>query len=354
MIATTWHNLYTLENEFIKEKAYLKRIADDLKKKTIILIEGAHSEENLVYKESAPDEERGIVSIEREFQNKGYRFHRVLSTDKRLKDFLAIADIAFIYAHGEYGEDGRIQGWLDYINVKYPGSGLSASAICCDKLHFKHIVKGAGLPTPDFFEINNDDSSTQLRYKVEKLGYPIMIKHRRGGSSLGITLIENEFSLSEWENNTPVTDRGNYFGESYIDGDFVTLGVINIDRKYYILPYLRAQTSTKFYDAATKLGNENCEVFFTLNEGFSMEVVNTLEVLAKNAFLSTGCEGIARVDIMICRGNPYLLEINTIPGISPNSNFTKMFTHFGFTYEDLLVAVMNTANLKEKNHTMVK
>jgi D-alanine-D-alanine ligase len=331
------------------EKLSLDLLKENLKRKYVVLIEGGHSQENLVYKDAAPDEERGILSIADSFDKMGLNYRKLLSTDVHVRDHLAIADLTFIYAHGEYGEDGRLQGWLDYLNVAYPGPGLSASALCSDKLHFKYVIRGAGISTPEFFSIEKRESFGSLVTKAESLGYPVMLKDRRGGSSLGITLIADRHEMKTWYTSHQGDDLNKYFIEKFIDGEFATVGIIRLDSGYYVLPVLTASTEARFYDAATKLGKEGNNVSFTLESGFDPDAILEIRNIAWEAFTSTECEGIGRVDIMISDGKYYVLEINTIPGISRNSNFTAMFTSLGFTYDELILAVINTAYSKRKD-----
>lgn len=346
MNISTYKDESDLKVRYKTEKLLLDKVKASLNEKLIIHIEGRHSEENIIYKESAPDEERGILSISETFYSMGIKYRRVLSTDPKIKDYLSIADFVFIYAHGEYGEDGRMQGWLDYIVVDYPGPGIFASSLCCDKLNFKCVIKGAGVKTPDFKEISPIDNLVSLYEKVSELGYRVMFKDRKCGSSIGITLVKNEEDLAQWLSDNSGKDINKYFIEKYIGDIFVIVDIIQISAGYYILSVLTAKTEAKFYDTETKIGTENHTVQFTLGGGFTTKIQKMLKDTAWSAFKSSACEGIGRVDIMIINDEAYVFEINTIPGISKNSNFTKMFTSFGFTYEELLLAVMNTAFLK--------
>lgn len=328
------------------EKNKLAGLKEKLDDQFIILIEGDHSEENRIYTNHAPSEIRGILSIDDALNSMGFKYKRVISTDKKIKNYLDIADFAFIYAQGEYGEDGRIQGWLDYIGVDYPGPGIAASALCCDKLYFKYVIHGAGVRTPVFDEIAVTDSRESIKEKAKMLGLPVMFKDRMGGSSLGITLISDDNDLDNWLSAESSRPYNKYFIEKYIAGTFVTAGIILLSTGYYILPVLTAETETEFYDAASKLGKGDGEVKYCLG-GFSPEITRMLKETAWAAFCHSGCEGIARVDLMLKDNKAWVLEINTIPGISRGGNFTQMFTSLGFSYEEMLLAVMNTAYLKK-------
>lgn len=330
----------------VREKSVLASLKKSLANKFIILIEGDHSEENKVYTSDAPSEIRGVLSIDDTLSSMGFNYKRVASTDKKIKDYFNVADFVFIYAQGEYGEDGRIQGWLDYIGVDYPGPGIAASALCCDKLYFKYVINGAGVRTPPFNKIVATDNRETIAEKVRTLDFPVMLKDRMGGSSLGITLLSDKKSLDDWLSTESSRPYSKYFIEKYIKGTFVTVGIILLSTGYYILPVLTAETETDFYDAAMKLGKSDSEVKFRLG-GFSSKLITIIKETAWTAFTHSGCEGIARVDMILKDNKAWVLEINTIPGISREGNFTQMFTSLGFTYEELILAIMNTAYLKK-------
>lgn len=343
----------TIRFNIAKEKETIYNNLNELKGKFIVLIEGDHSEENRIYTEQADDEIRGILAVDNSLKKMGFNYKRVASTDKRIKDYLSVADYAFIYAQGEYGEDGRIQGWLDYLNIDYPGPGVSASSICCDKLYFKHVMKSSSVKTADYFEIVESDDIKKLKEKARKLGYPVMLKERLGGSSLGITLVNNDDDLIYWFQHQSLKGSTSYFMEKFISGKFVTVGIIKMSRGYYVLPVLSAETDSKFYDAESKLGKGENSIHYHLGGGFSSEMQQSIKKLAWQAFKNTGCEGISRVDMMIEGNDIFVLEINTIPGISRGGNFTQMFTSFGFSYDEMILAIMNTAYMKKNTQEKI-
>lgn len=332
------------------EKMALQQLKQKLMHKHIILIEGNHSDENKIYTEAAPADIRGILSIEAALQALGLHFTRVKTTAPDLNTFLSRCDYVLIYAHGIFGEDGRLQGWLEYIGVDYPGPGVSASALCCDKLYFKHLMRACKIQTPAYEELVEDDNAFTLHTKAVTLGYPVMIKERQGGSSLGITLIANRTALHVWlsqRDNKPVSA---YFMEKYIDGVFATVGIIQLTSGYYVLPVFSVKTGAPFYDADTKIGKPGTALTSQLN-AFPEAIADTLRHTAWDAFTHAGCEGLARVDFVLGADGPWILEINTIPGLSRTANFTQMFTALGFSYEELILAVMNTAFIKPSRQT---
>ncbi|XWO13534.1 D-alanine--D-alanine ligase [Candidatus Hepatincola sp. Pdp] len=331
------------------EKESLHKFKQELTNKFIILVEGNHSEENKFYKNNAPSEILGIQSINEVLHNLELKFLRIKSTDPKLKEYLNYCDYVFIYAQGEFGEDGRLQGWLDYIGKDYPGSGVSASAICCDKLYFKHIMKASGIKTPDYQILFKSDDYFSFKSKADNIGYPLMIKERTGGSSLGITLIVTETELKIWFENKTRKSTDQYLMEKFLDGNFATVGIINLSDGYYILPILSVETDSRFYDADLKLSKSNNIIKYKINS-LPAHIIEKLKHTAWDAFCMSGCEGLGRIDFIIYDNEVYVLEINTVPGISYDGNFTQMFTSLGFTYEELVLAVIHTAFLKASNN----
>ncbi|MEI7188875.1 D-alanine--D-alanine ligase family protein [Dickeya dianthicola] len=333
-----------------KEKRYLLSYKEFIKNQSICLVEGTHSQENLIYKSQASDEERGITSIESAFIDLGLNYKKIESTDNNLQYEIKNHNFVFIYAHGEYGEDGRLQGFLDYIDKPYPGSGVLASAVCCDKLKFKYLMTGSSVNTPNFYELNIHDSYSDVHKKALCLQYPIMAKERCGGSSLGITYISNDEDLHTWyEKNKNEINK--YFLEKFISGRIISVGFVQMIEGVLILPTLETVTNSNYYDAELKIGHSHHEVKYILNSFSSKEYIDRkIKETAIKSFEHAACQGVGRVDLIIDDNNDvFILEINTIPGISKNSNFTKMFTSLGFSYNELVIAFIRTGILKKEN-----
>jgi D-alanine-D-alanine ligase len=326
------------------EKSRLSKFRRSLDGKRILVIEGNRSTENLLYKKAAPDETRGIISIADGFRQLGLDFWIVQSDSPVLAAYLTIADLILIYAHGEYGEDGRLQGWLDYIGKPYQGPGVMASAVCLDKLMFKRLLSGTGISTPPYRELTADGDRAIAA--AELLGFPLMAKLRTGGSSIGITLLRDLPELRTWLKQVGPDAREAYFFEKFIVGRFLTVGIIRMSEGDEQLPILEVLTGESYYDEATKLGgcNDSPPVDFVVPAPLAQDTAAQINLLCGKAFRLAGCEGLARVDLMLDQNNvPHVLEINTIPGLSAASNLTAAFMSLGFTYHDLLLAVLRTA-----------
>lgn len=335
-----------MEIDVTAEKRLLADFTKTIQTKRLLVVEGTRSQENLIYRATAPESERGIFSIAKELSRLECNFQIVESSSPTLDDAIRNSDIVIIYAHGEFGEDGRLQGWLDYKGKPYPGPGVRASAICLDKLVFKQLMTSAGLRTARFESLENRDE--KILEKARKVGYPLMAKLRDGGSSIGITKIHDDEELSRWESDVKPSTTAHYLFEKYINGRFFTAGLIQFPQGLLSLPLLEVQTTNDFYDEETKLGsNEGLKPDFIVPANVNGDQAKQLLSLAAAAFKQSGCEGVARVDIMMDEdGTAYLLEINTIPGMSEGSNLTAAFKSMGFSYGDLLMATLRTAYLK--------
>ncbi len=280
------------------EKQLLENFTQFIRTQRILVIEGTRSQENLLYKDAAPDSERGIVSIAKELKRLQCTFEVVESSSDRLDNAIAAADIVLIYAHGEYGEDGRLQGWLDYKGRPYPGPGVLASAICLDKLIFKQLMTSAGLRTPIFQELEANDFALLL--KAARVGYPLMAKLRTGGSSIGITRIENEAELLLWEERVGKANAGEYFFEKFVNGRFLTVGLIEFPGRLVSMPLLEVEADGGFYDKETKLGiDASRRPRFTVPAQLRDDVTKQISDLATALSVKSGCEGIGRVDVML-------------------------------------------------------
>jgi D-alanine-D-alanine ligase len=331
-----------------QEKRALRDFRQQLAARNILLIEGDRSQENLVYIENAPAATRGIVSIRAALQSLGLSYRDETSSSTTLTESIAKADLVFIYAHGEFGEDGRLQGLLDYADKPYQGPGVLASAVCLDKLTFKRILTSAAVQTPNYRALCQDQDRTRVAART--LGYPLMAKLRTGGSSLGITLIEDEAGLEAWLKSIPSHDQPDYLLERYIAGRFVTVSIIQMSSGLEVLPILEVVTDRAFYDEHVKLaGAAAGSLDYVVPAELSCATAESVKELAVRAFEATGCAGLGRVDLMLdARGQAYVLEINTVPGLSAESNFTNSFKALGFDYEELIVAVLRSAYLKDK------
>ncbi|MDP0562302.1 MAG: D-alanine--D-alanine ligase [Candidatus Endonucleobacter sp. (ex Gigantidas childressi)] len=242
-------------------------------------------------------------------------------------------DRAFIALHGAGGEDGTINGLLEYMNIPYPGSDVLSSALAMDKYRAKLLWQAVGLPTPAFKLIN---SAEDLEHCIQLL--PAFVKPSREGSSVGIVRVDREQDLEEaWEKAKSY--RGPVLVEQYIDGAEFTVGILNDQA----LPVIRVDVEGAFYDYDAKYLSKNTN--YTIPCGLSVSQEQEVQALALSAFEVCGCSGWGRVDFMQDSiGRFWLLEVNTIPGMTDHSLLPMAAKEIGLNFDELVVELLRTTS----------
>ncbi|MEW6727973.1 MAG: D-alanine--D-alanine ligase, partial [Pseudomonadota bacterium] len=241
-------------------------------------------------------------------------------------------DRAFIVMHGRGGEDGVIQGALELIGLPYTGSGVLASALGMDKLRTKQLWLGAGLPTPAFRVL---DSTADAGRAAEALALPLMVKPALEGSSIGMSKVWQASELAAAF--TKAAGFGPVLAEQFIEGSEYTVAILG-ERA---LPPIRLETSHDFYDFDAKyIANDtryHCPC------GLPPEAEAELKALALAAFRAVGARGWGRVDVMRdAEGRFWLLEINTVPGMTDHSLVPMAARADGMDFGDLVLAILAT------------
>ncbi len=242
-------------------------------------------------------------------------------------------DIAFIALHGRPGEDGTIQGILDFLEIPYTGSGVLGSSIGMDKVVSKRIFDALHIPTPAYVYGTHND----IDEAVKKLAFPIVIKPRAEGSSVGITIAE---SRKELENAVRKTRKyQDLFFEQYIPGKMVTCGIIN----GVPLPILEiAPRKRRFYDYKSKYTEGMTE--YIVPARIPENQYKKTQRFALDAHRAIEAHGFSRVDFVLDnKHNPYVLEVNTIPGLLSESNLPLEARAIGLSYDDLIFEILKTA-----------
>jgi D-alanine-D-alanine ligase len=242
----------------------------------------------------------------------------------------------FIALHGRFGEDGTVQGILEWLGIPYTGSGVLASALAMDKLRTKRIWSAENLPTPKYELLASD---TNLRIVARKLGLPIMVKPAKEGSSIGMSKVRAAADLDEAYALAANYDRV-VIAEQFIDGVELTCAILRREA----LPLIKLETPREFYDYEAKyIANDTR---YILPSGLPAKRERELQELCLAAFESLGCEGWGRVDLMLDRrGRPYLLEVNTAPGMTDHSLVPMAARAVGLSYEDLCVKILEGAHV---------
>lgn len=235
-------------------------------------------------------------------------------------------DFAFLALHGKFGEDGSVQSVLETLGIPYSGCGPMTSAICMDKDMTKKVLKASDIRTARWTmarSIENIDFD-----KIEDMGYPVVVKPNGGGSSVATNLAHSREEVINAVKLALDVDK-EVMIEEYIKGDEITCCMIN--RKMY--PVIAIKPTGEFFDFASKYDAGGAEeVVVTLDENLHKEV----ERLAVACWDALKCESYVRVDMIIKDGVPYILELNTLPGMTEASLFPKSAKAAGLSYDKLI------------------
>jgi D-alanine-D-alanine ligase len=245
-------------------------------------------------------------------------------------------DRVFIALHGRFGEDGTVQGILEWLGIPYTGSGVLASALAMDKLRTKQLWQARGLPTPPYEQLS---ASTDFAAVAKRLGLPIMVKPVNEGSSIGMTKVRAASGLDEAYALAVNYDRA-VIAERFIEGTEITGGILGDEA----LPLIRLETPRDFYDYDAKYVSDDTR--YILPSGLDDAKERAVRQLCVDAFHALGCRGWGRVDLMLDRaGNPYLLEVNTAPGMTDHSLVPMGARAVGLSYEDLCIRILESARV---------
>lgn len=240
-------------------------------------------------------------------------------------------DHAFIAVHGPGGEDGTLQGALEYLGIPYTGSGVMASALAMDKLRCKQIWKGIDLPTTDFASLHKN---TDWQQTIDKLGGCLVVKPACEGSSVGMSIAKSANQLKEaWE--LAYKYDAKVIAEPRLMGEEYTVAIL-ADQA---LPSIRIQANATFYDYEAKYLSDKTEYFCP--SGLDAERENELAQLCIDAFNSIDGKGWGRVDVMTdLNGKFYILEVNTVPGMTSHSLVPMAAKASGIDFEKLVLAIL--------------
>ncbi|VAW99300.1 D-alanine--D-alanine ligase [hydrothermal vent metagenome] len=243
-------------------------------------------------------------------------------------------DCAFIALHGRRGEDGVIQGVLETLNIPYTGSGVLGSALSMDKVRSKQVWQTAGLPTPAFAVLNDDSDWSAV---VDELGLPLAVKPVHEGSSLGATRVEHLKNLEPAWRNAAEFDA-TVMAEPWIIGEEYTVGILDGEA----LPVIRLETPREFYDYEAKYNTDDTR--YHCPSGLSAADEQQFQALALSAFTALGATGWGRIDFMLDKnGAPWLLENNTVPGLTDHSLVPMAAQAAGIDFDELILRVLSAA-----------
>ncbi len=247
-------------------------------------------------------------------------------------------DRVVIMLHGRGGEDGTLQGALEFMNIPYTGSGVLGSSLAMDKIHTKQIWQTCGLPTANYRVADKSSfDPSSCKAIMDEMSGTVMVKPAREGSSIGMAKVSCANALAQAVKTAFEYDH-QVLIEQYIEGDEFTIGILR-DKA---LPSIRMSTPNTFYDYAAKYQDRTTEYFCPA--GLSEQEENDLRALAERAFSVLSASGWGRVDAMRgANGQFYLLELNTIPGMTATSLVPKAAKVAGMSFEQLVMDVAATS-----------
>lgn len=235
-------------------------------------------------------------------------------------------DVAVLALHGKYGEDGTVQGTLETLGIPYTGSSVLSSSLCMDKDLTKKLLRYEGIHTPDWCLLRRVDDLGES--SIRQMGYPLIVKPNTGGSSIGVTLVRDEQGLHEavrrafnWDEEVIV--------EQYITGQEITCSILNGE----YLPVISIKPYAEFFDYTSKYEvGESDEVVITLDHAVAEQVQKAAEI----SYRVMKCSVYARIDMILKDGRPYVMEVNTLPGMTSTSLLPKSAHAAGISFTKLL------------------
>lgn len=247
------------------------------------------------------------------------------------------ADVVWIALHGTYGEDGCVQGLLECLKIPYTGSGVIPSAAAMDKLISKDVFRQNDIDTPAHVILRDDEDP---RDAVARLGYPVVVKPSREGSTVGITIVKDESGLDAAVALARKC-HGQTFLEAFVPGRELSVGILDGE----VLGTVEIRPKLEFYDYQAKYVTGDTE--YLVPAPISQVADAKSRDLARRAFLSLGCQGHSRVDVRLDPSdNAYVLEVNTLPGMTGTSLLPKIAAHVGMDYATLCERILDGAGLK--------
>ncbi|MFM7330832.1 MAG: D-alanine--D-alanine ligase [Brachymonas sp.] len=305
--------------------------------KTAVLYGGASSEREVSLMSG-----QGVLAA---LRAKGVDAHAFDPAERDLSELKKQGfEICFIALHGRHGEDGTVQGALELMGIPYTGSGVMASSLAMDKIMTKRVWRSEGLPTPDWRMVHSGQETRAALAQIAGEGQPMIVKPAREGSTIGLAKITESGQCDAAYQLASKHDRM-VLCEQFIAGDEVTCPVLGHGDDAIALPVIRIVAPGGNYDYHNKYFGNDTQYLVPcgLPEGEEQQI----QQIVLQAYRSLDCRGWARADVMIdaTTRKPYLLEINTSPGMTGHSLVPMSAKAAGISYEDLCLRVLQTASL---------
>lgn len=273
----------------------------------------------------------------------GYKNAVIIDVDENIGQKLKDDGIEYVYnaLHGKYGEDGCIQGLLEILKIPYTGCGVMSSALCINKAYTKKILATANIPLIKSVFIRKDENVSDA---VKALKYPMMVKPVCEGSSFGMSKVENETQLLEAAQDAQKYNP-DILIEEYLVGICTTVGVLENNGEIFATEILELRPKNEWYDYEAKYTKGMTE--FILPAQLSSEMTEKVKEIAIQAHKLTNCSGVSRVDFHIVDNIPYVLEVNTSPGMTDTSDLPAQAACMGIDYDTLVLLILNSVGLNK-------
>lgn len=298
-----------------------------------VLMGGASSEREISLKSG--------MAVYEALKQEGYAVQAIdIPSDERavVKELLRSSELscAFIALHGRFGEDGQIQEILEELQIPYTGSGVAASRLAMDKLSSRKVFEANGLNVPNYEVVHQDFYDTESAVGLG-LRLPLIVKPVTGGSSIGLTVIDSRAQL-ESALETALRHDCRALVEEFIAGREITVGILHDEP----LPVIEIVTGNRFFDFQAKYVSGNTE--YIVPAELSVQTAGRAQAQALAAHKLLGCEGFSRIDMILDKNEiPFILEINTIPGLTGTSLLPKAARAAGIGFGQLCKVILKSA-----------
>ena len=301
----------------------------------VAVIYGGLSAEDRLYRLRSPVEQMSVTAVTCALATLGMEGVVLDPCERSFLRSLLDFDVVVPALHGPYGEDGRLQGLLDYLRKPYCGSGVAASALAADKALCKLAMAGLGVATPRWRVAGQGATAFAGQFAQ------VMVKPRMGGSSVGMSLVSAGQGLDDAVSAAEDIDPVGAVIEEFVPGMPVTVGLLEVPAGLLMLPPLAIQPGgSSFYDAETKLDSCGARNVTYSKANLARPVLRQLEEQSLKLWDGLGCRGIARIDYIIGESGIFALEVNTVPGLSYESNFALAAYEAGLGHSDIVLALL--------------
>ena len=277
-------------------------------------------------------------------QRLGYKNAELIEVDTNITEKLKEGkyDYAYNALHGKFGEDGCIQGILEILQIPYTGCGVMASSVCMNKEYTKRILSTCpDIPLIKSVFVQKGDD---VKEKTKNLNYPLITKPVCEGSSFGMTKVDTPDEL-EKAYLEAIKYNDDVLIEEFVEGVSATVGVLEGQDGLFATEILEIRPKNEWYDYEAKYTKGMTE--FILPAEISDDMTKKVKDIAVKAFKTAGCAGVSRVDFLITEDTPYVLEINTSPGMTETSDLPAQSAAMGINYDNLVQIILNGAGLNK-------